>query len=512
MSKRALITVYDKTGLEEFARGLAELDWTLVATGDTTEAIRSYGLEAVSVEEMTKSPELLGGRVKTLHPKVHAAILARRDREDDVADLAGSEIEPFDLVCVNFYPFAKVVARYGVREEDAVEMIDIGGPTIVRAAAKNYSNVIVVSRPDQYGVLLEELRESGGDVALDTRRRMAGEAFATTAAYESAIAAWFADREAFPETLTTTFVKVLDLPHGENPHQRGALYAEAYGRRHLLSRVEQLHGRELSYNNLNDLSVARLIIDEFTLPSCVIVKHANPCGVAVGSSPEEAFIRALSADPTSAYDGVVILNRPVSAELGNLLAEQFIGVLFAPAYAQKAVDALRERETRVLTHYERRRGDPGEKDYRRVLGGVLAQDRDWGLEDRSGMEVVCGEVSEEAWGDLLFAWKVVKHVTSNAIVIARGLQTIGICGGQPSRLDAVTVAIDRARQHGHDLKGAALASDALFPFDDGPRQALEAGIGYVVQPGGSKRDRELIEAVKEAGAAMVFTHRRHYKH
>jgi phosphoribosylaminoimidazolecarboxamide formyltransferase/IMP cyclohydrolase len=511
VSKRALISVYDKTGLEEFARGLAGLDWELVASGDTTEALTSFGLKATSVEELTKSPEMLGGRVKTLHPSVHAAILARRDSEEDVAALSESSIEPFDLVCVNFYPFAKVVARYGIREEDAVEMIDVGGPTIARAAAKNFAHVAVVSRVDQYGFVLDELRKTG-ELSFETRRQLAGEAFAATAAYESAIAAWFADREAFPETMTTTFIKVLDLPYGENPHQRGALYAEAYSRRHLLSRVEQLHGRELSFNNLNDLSTARLIIDEFTLPACVIVKQANPCGVAVGSSPEEAFIRALSADPTSAYGGVVILNRPVSAELGNLLAEHFIDVLFAPAYAQKAVDALREHETRVLTHYERRRGDPAEKDYKRVLGGILAQDRDWGLEDRSGMEVVCGEVSEEAWGDLLFAWKVVKHVMSNAVVIARGLQTIGVCGGQPGRIDALKVAIERARQHGHELEGASLASDGYFPFPDGPKLALESGIKHFIQPGGAKRDKESIDVVGEGGGAMVFTHRRHYRH
>jgi phosphoribosylaminoimidazolecarboxamide formyltransferase/IMP cyclohydrolase len=509
--KRALICVYDKTGLEELGKGLAELDYELVASSDTAEALASFGLKVTTVEELTKSPEMLGGRIKTFHPSIYAAVLARRDREEDVTSLSEQDIEPFDFVCVNFYPFAKVVARYGVREEDAVEMIDIGGPTIARAAAKNFVHVAVVSRVEQYAFVLDELRQSG-DLSEETRRLLAAEAFATTAAYESAIAAWFADREAFPETMTTTFLKVLDLPYGENPHQRGALYAEAYGRRHLLSRVEQLHGRELTFNNLNDLSTARLIIDEFTLPACVIVKHSNPCGVAVGSSPEEAFIRALSADPTSAYGGVVILNRPISADLGKLLSDQFIEVLFAPAYAQKAVDALRERETRVLTHYERRRGDPAEKDYKRVLGGLLAQDRDWGLEDRSGMEVVCGEIGEEAWGDLLFAWKVVKHVVSNAIVIAKGLQTIGICGGQSSQLDAVKVATERAREHGHDLSGASLASDALFPFPDGPKLALETGISYIIQPGGSKRDREEIESVTEAGGAMVFTHRRHTKH
>jgi phosphoribosylaminoimidazolecarboxamide formyltransferase/IMP cyclohydrolase len=512
MSRRALISVYDKTGLEVFAKGLAELGYELVASGGSAEHLRKHNLAVTSVEELTAAPDLLGGQVKTLHPQVHAGILARRERPDDIASLEEHQIEPFDLVCVNFYPFAKVVSRYGVREEDAVEMIDIGGPSIVRGAAKNFQYVVVVCRPDQYGFVLDELREHG-DVAADTRRQLAAEAFAATASYEASIASWFADRESFPERLVPTFVKVLDLPYGENPHQRAAFYAEEHTRRHLLSRVEQLHGPELSFNNLNDLSAARIIIDEFTLPACVIVKHANPCGVAVGASPEEAFIRALAADPTSAFGGIVILNRPVNAELGQLLADQFVEVLFAPAYAQKAIDALRQKKnTRVLTHYERRRGDPDEKDYRRVLGGLLVQDRDFGIEDRSAMEVACGEVDEEAWGDLLFGWKVVKHVTSNAIVVAKGLQTLGVGAGQSSRVDSVKIAIEKARSNGHDLTGASLASDAFFPFPDGAQVALDAGITHFIQPGGSKRDREVIEAVRAAGAAMVFTHRRHFRH
>jgi phosphoribosylaminoimidazolecarboxamide formyltransferase/IMP cyclohydrolase len=509
--KRALISVYDKSGLDEFAKGLVDLGVELIASGGTAEHLRSLELPVTEVEHLSKQKEMLGGRVKTLHPSIHGAILARRDSQEDMDSLSEAGIEPIDLVIVNFYPFPKVIARYGVREEDAVEMIDIGGPAMVRAAAKNFRHVGVVARPDQYGFVLDELKEAK-DLSPDTRRQLAAEAFSTSAAYESAIAAWFADREPFPEVLTTSFVKVLDLPYGENPHQRGAFYAEANSRRHLLSRVEQLHGKELTFNNLNDLSAARLIIDEFTLPACVIVKHANPCGVAVGSSPEEAFIRALASDPTSAYGSIVILNRPVSAELGKLLSEQFIEVLFAPAYAQKAIDSLREKQTRVLTHYERRRGDPAEKDYKRVMGGILAQDRDWGIEDRSGMEVACGEVDEEAWGDLLFAWKVCKHVKSNAIVLAKGLQTIGIGGGQSSRVDSVKIAVDRATAHGHDLTGASLASDAFFPFADGPKAAIDAGVTNFIQPGGSTRDREVIEAVRDAGAAMVFTHRRHFQH
>jgi len=512
MSRRALISVYDKTGLEVFATGLAQLGFELVASGGTAEHLRKHNLAVTTVEEVTETPELLGGQVKTMHPAIHAGILARRERQDDVASLEEHAIQPFDLVCVNFYPFAKVVSRYGVREEDAVEMIDIGGPSIVRGAAKNFQHVAVICRPDQYGFVLDELREHS-DLSPDTRRQLAAEAFAATASYEASIAGWFADRESFPERLVPTFVKVLDLPYGENPHQRAAFYAEEHTRRHLLSRVEQLHGPELSFNNLNDLSAARTIIDEFTLPACVIVKHANPCGVSVGASPEEAYIRALGSDPTSAFGGVVILNRPVNPELGGLLADQFVEVLFAPAYAQKAIDALREKKnTRVLTHYERRRGDPDEKDYRRVLGGLLVQDRDFGIEDRSAMEVVCGEVDEEAWGDLLFAWKVVKHVVSNAVVITKNLQTIGIGAGQSSRVDSVKIALEKAQSNGHGLVGASIASDAFFPFPDGVQVALDAGATSVIQPGGSKRDREVIEAVRSAGASMVFTHRRHFRH
>ncbi|MGZ4397842.1 MAG: bifunctional phosphoribosylaminoimidazolecarboxamide formyltransferase/IMP cyclohydrolase [Gaiellaceae bacterium] len=511
MIKRALISVYDTTGLDDLARGLADAGCELLASGGSAAHLRTLGLAVTEIDHVTKAPDLLGGRVKTLHPAIHAAILARRDNEEDLASLHEREIEPIDLVCVNFFPFAKVIARYGVREEDAVEMIDVAGPAIVRGAAKNFRDVAVLSRPDQYGFVLDEIRQTN-DLSADTRRQLAAEAFATSAAYESSIAAWFADREPFPDTLTTSFIKVLDLPHGENPHQRAALYAEANSRRHLLSRVEQLHGRELGFNNLHDLSVARLIIDEFTLPACVIVKHGGPCGVAVGASPEEAFIRALAADPTSAEGGVVILNRPVSAELGQQLADQLIEVLFAPAYAQKAIDALRAKNTRVLTHYERRRGDPSEKDYKRVLGGLLAQDRDWGIEDRSGMEVVCGEVDEEAWGDLLFAWKVGKHVKSNAIVVARGLQTIGIGAGQPGRMEACRLAVEQAKKYGHTLTGASLASDAFLSSSDAVAIALEAGITSIIQPGGSRSDRDVIESVRKAGAAMVFTHRRHFAH
>jgi phosphoribosylaminoimidazolecarboxamide formyltransferase/IMP cyclohydrolase len=510
---RALISVYDKAGLQGFARGLAELGWQLVASGGTADYLETeVGLDVDRVEELTGVAEMLGGRVKTLHPAIHAAILARRDHAPDVATLAEQEIEPFDLVCVNLYPFSEVSGRYGVREEEAVEMIDVGGPSMLRGAAKNFAHCAPVCRPERYEAVLEELREAG-ELSLATRRSLAAEAFATTAAYETAIARWFGDVEAFPETLVTAFTKVTDLRYGENPHQRGAYYAEQGARVHLLSRVEQLHGKELSLINLLDLSAARLMLREFALPACVIVKHANPCGVAVAGTIEEAYERALASDPVSAFGMVCAVNRPVSAGLGEALADRFIDVLFAPGYDEAALEALRRKEAIRILHDRERRGFPrGERDFKRVLGGLLVQDRDWDVDDREGMEVACGQPDEETWGDLIFAWRVGKHVGSNAIVLAKDLATIGIGGGQTSRVDAVNLALEKAREHGHDVQGAVLASDAFFPFPDGPQAALDAGVTAIIQPGGSRRDPDVVDAVRSAGATMVLTGRRHFRH
>jgi len=510
--KRALLSVWDKTGLEEFARGLAELDVELVASGGTAEFLGECGIEATRVEELTEIPEMLGGRVKTLHPRIHAAILARRDHPDDLAALDEHDISPFDLVCVGLYPFAQIVARHGVTEKDAVEMIDIGGPSMLRGAAKNFAHVVPVCRPERYPEILAELGEDG-ELSDETRRELAAEAFATTAAYEAAIATWFLGREAFPERFIPSFAKVANLAYGENPHQRAAYYAEEGARRHLLSRVDQVHGRQLSFNNLNDLSAARRLLGEFQLPACVIVKHANPCGVGIAASIEEAFAKAHDADPVSAYGMVLALNRPVSAELGQQLAEKFIDVVISPEYEEAGLEAMRQKPaTRILVDRERRRGDLGEREYKRVIGGLLVQDGDREIDDRSVMELVCGEAREEVWGDLLFAWRVCKHVVSNAIVLAKDLQTIGIGGGQTSRVDSVRIALAKARDHGHDVAGSVLASEALIPFADGPELALEVGVTAIIQPGGAKRDEEVVQAVRQAGAAMVFTHRRHFRH
>jgi phosphoribosylaminoimidazolecarboxamide formyltransferase/IMP cyclohydrolase len=513
MLARALISVFDKTGLDVFARALADLGVEIVASRGTARYIAELGLPATSIDEVTEIPELLGGRVKTLHPRIHAAILARRNSDDDLAALTEHEIRPFDLVCVNLYPFSQVAGRKDVREEEAVEMIDIGGPAMLRAAAKNFEHVAPVCSIERYEPLIAELRATG-DIDFTTRRELAAEAFMHTAAYEASIAAWFADRETFPERLILSLEKVSGLPYGENPHQRAAYYAEAGARRHLLSRVDQLGGRELSFNNLNDLDAARAVLREFELPTCTIVKHANPCGVALASTVDQAFDGASGADPVSAYGGVVAFNRPVDEALGERLAERFIEVLIAPGYADAALEKLRRKEAlRILEDRERRGGTSGERSYKRVLGGLLVQDADSDVDDREGMKVVTARHPDEpSWGDLLFAWRVAKHVASNAVVIAKDLQTIGIGAGQMSRVDAVRIALDKAREHGHDPTGAALASDGFFPFADGPALALAAGVTAVIQPGGSKRDSEVVEAVDGAGATMVFTSRRHFKH
>jgi phosphoribosylaminoimidazolecarboxamide formyltransferase/IMP cyclohydrolase len=391
-------------------------------------------------------------------------------------------------------------------------MIDIGGPSMLRAAAKNFAHVAPVSDPAQYDAVLDEFRVHG-TLSASTRNALAADAFACTAAYEAAIARWFAEGEGLPETLSLAFEKVQDLAYGENPHQRGAYYREIGARRHLLSHVEQLHGRALSFNNLNDLAGALTLLREFTVPACVIVKHANACGVAVAATIEDAYERALASDPLSAFGMVCAVNRSVSVELGKRIAEQFVDVLFAPDYELNALGAWQAKPaTRILVDRDRRAFGAEELEYKRVPGGLLVQDRDWDVQERDTMTVVAGSLTEEQWGNLLFAWRVCKHIWSNAIVIAKDLQTIGIGAGQQSRVDAVRLAIEKAQTYDHDLEGSVLASDAFFPFSDGPEQALARGVTAIIQPGGSKRDDEVIKAVERAGASMVFTGRRHFRH
>ena len=508
---RALLSAYDKAGLPELARGLAGLGFELVASGGTAAVLREAGLDVTGVEELTGFGEMLGHRVVTLHPAIHGAILARRDVPEDLAELAAHDIEPFDLVCVNLYPFEETIASPDTTYADAIEKIDVGGPAMLRAAAKSHADVIPLCRPPDYATVVDELRSGG--VSAATRRALAAHAFATTAAYDAAIARWL-EAAPFPQTLVVALDRERELAYGENPHQRAAYYIERGVTGGLLAGVAQLHGKALSYNNLNDLSAARVLAASLgDTPACVIVKHANPCGVAVGDTIEEAYAKALAADPVSAYGGVVVLTRPVSAALGAPLAEQFVEVLLAPGFDEHALAALAAKpSTRILDAVSAPGLPAGGLDLARVPGGLLVQDRDVDPDPRETMEVVCGAVADATWPDLLFAWDVVRSVTSNAIVLVRESRTIGIGAGQMSRIDAVRIAVDKAREHGHSVEGAVLASDAFFPFADGPRLALDAGVVAVIQPGGSKRDDEVVAAVERAGAAMVFTGRRHFRH
>jgi phosphoribosylaminoimidazolecarboxamide formyltransferase/IMP cyclohydrolase len=518
--RRALISVSDKTSVADFARGLAGAGAEIISTGGTLAALREAGIEARSVEELTGSPEILDGRVKTLHPRLHAALLAVRDDPDHMATLEEEGIEPIDLVCVNLYPFVEAIAGREVDPNVAIENIDVGGPTMIRAAAKNHRHVAVVVKPESYDAVLAELEECDGEISASTRHWLANEAFACTALYDAAISRWFAESyEDFPEHLVLGFEKLLDLSYGENPHQRAALYADAGARSHVLSKVGKEHGRALSFNNVLDLDSARRLLSEFDEPACVIVKHNNPCGVGVGKDAAEAYGRALDCDPMSAFGSVIALNRPVDKSLAKRLHEQFIEVLVAPSYDEKALAKLQEKEAiRILVDDERREQPATERDYKRVRAGLLVQDRDGEPETRELMEVVTeAQPSEEQWADLCFAWTVVRQVRSNAIVIAREGATLGIGAGQMSRVDSVRIAIDKTRDARGDraddlLSGAALASDAFFPFADGPQAAIDAGVTSIIQPGGSKRDAEVIEACNAAGVAMVFTKHRHFRH
>ena len=513
--RRALLSVSDKTGVIEFARGLAALGVELVSTGGTATALREGGLEVRNIETFTGFPEIMGGRVKTLHPKLYAGVLALRDDPGHMAAADEHEIEFVDLVCVNLYPFEAWAGRRGVTEHEVLEHIDIGGPTMIRAAAKNFAFTGVVVKPESYDAVLQELREFDNRLSLPTRENLAAEAFAYTARYDTAISRWFAEKQGeFPELMMSAFEKVTDLSYGENPHQRAAYYSQVGARMHVLSQVRQRGGKELSFNNVLDINAGRLLVQEFEVPACVIIKHNNPCGVAVGGSALEAYRRAFACDPQSAFGGVICFNRPVDEELAQALLGQFVEVVLAPGLTDDAVTALCTKPNlRILDDEERRRVNISEWDLKRVMGGLLVQDRDLDLEDRSEMEVVSErKPSEREWGEMLFAWKVCKHVRSNAIVLAKDLASVGIGAGQMSRVDSVRLAIEKARATDTDLTGGALASDAFFPFSDGPQLAVDAGITAVIQPGGSVRDHEVVEAADAAGISMVFTHRRHFRH
>ncbi|MBV9800645.1 MAG: bifunctional phosphoribosylaminoimidazolecarboxamide formyltransferase/IMP cyclohydrolase [Solirubrobacterales bacterium] len=509
---RAVLSVSDKTGIVEFARGLADLGIEIVSTGGTARELAGAGIPVRAISELTGFPEIMDGRVKTLHPKIYAGLLALRDDPEHMQAAEEHGVEFVDLVCVNLYPFERTANARGVSEAEVIENIDIGGPTMIRAAAKNFGFVAPVVSPESYDAVLAELREFDRRLSAPTRESLAAEAFAYTARYDTAIARWFQEkREDFPPLMVRAFEKMLDLPYGENPHQRAAYYAQVGSRTHVLSMVAQLGGKPLSFNNLLDLDSARLLLGEFQIPACVIVKHNNPCGVAVGATVLEAYQRAFAADPMSAYGGVICLNQRVDRELAQALVKQFMEVLFARGYEDDALEVLGTKpDVRLLDDRERRKVNLIDPALRQVVGGMLVQDRDADLEERVEMQVVSERRPTEAdWGELSFAWKVCKHVRSNAIVLSRELATVGIGAGQMSRVDSVRLAIEKSLT---PLEGAVMASDAFFPFPDGPQLALEAGVTAIIQPGGSVRDPEVVEAVDAAGALMVFTSRRHFRH
>jgi phosphoribosylaminoimidazolecarboxamide formyltransferase/IMP cyclohydrolase len=515
--RRALLSVSDKTGLVDFARGLLELEGEIVSTGGTARELTGAGVPVRTIEEFTGFPEMMDGRVKTLHPRLYAGLLALRDREEHLLAAAEHGIEPVDLVCVNLYPFEQTVARGDADAAEVVENIDIGGPTMIRAAAKNHPFAAVVVDPADYPAVLAELRSTGGLLSPATREQLAAAAFALTARYDAAISTWFALRthgEDFPPHWREAYEKVCDLRYGENPHQRAAFYARVGSPTHLLQGVKQVHGKELSFNNLLDLSSARELVEELREPACAIVKHNNPCGCAIGASGREAYERAFACDPQSAYGGVIAVNRPVDCPFAQALAKQFIEVLLAPGFDAAALEVLTEKKNVRLLELAQWPPTTLEVEAKPVMGGQLVQTHDVVAETREQMRTVSArEPSEQEWRDMLFAWVVCRHVRSNAIVIAAEGATIGIGAGQMSRVDAVRIAVEKAQAAQPELlAGAVLASDAFFPFADGPQLAIDAGVSAIIQPGGSVRDEEVIAAANEAGIAMIATGVRHFRH
>jgi phosphoribosylaminoimidazolecarboxamide formyltransferase/IMP cyclohydrolase len=524
MVRRALVSVSDKTGLVPFARRLADRGVELLSTGGTQRALADAGVPVTGVGEFTGAPEILGGRVKTLHPRVHGGILYRRGLASDEADVKARDIPPIDLVVVNLYPFREAVAG-GKPFEECVEEIDIGGPTMVRSAAKNAAHVGVVVDPADYEAVAAEI-EAAGALSEATRYRLMRKAFAHTAAYDAAIAEYLTARDApgaapvrFPETLAAVYGKAQDLRYGENPHQGGAFYrAGREPGEPTVAFARILQGKELSYNNLLDLEAALAAVKEFDEVACVIIKHNTPCGVALGATPGEAFARARACDPASAFGGIVALNRPADAAAAKELTDLFLECVIAPAYDEAARSALAAKKSLRLLEAPKlaapratwsRRPEEA-RELRSISGGLLVMDRDLGAIRREDCKVMTRRApTEQEWRDLLFAWKVVKHVKSNAIVFARGDRTAAIGGGQTSRVESVKTAVMKAQL---EVRGSSVGSDAFFPFRDGVDEIARAGATAIIQPGGSVRDAETIAAADEAGIAMVATGMRHFRH
>lgn len=513
--KKALISVSDKTGLVPFARRLTAAGVEIISTGGTAASLKEAGISVIGISDVTGFPEIMDGRVKTLHPNIHGGLLAVRDNESHMRQLKELNIGTIDLVVVNLYPFKETIAKPGVTYAEAIENIDIGGPTMLRSAAKNHQFVSVVVDPADYEQVAGEI-EAAGDTTLETRRRLAAKVFRHTAAYDALIAGYLNETvgEVFPENLTVTYEKVQDLRYGENPHQRAAFYQEPLHGRAAVSRAEQLHGKELSYNNINDADAALAIVREYAEPAVVAIKHSNPCGVGIGTDIREAYQKAYDADPVSIFGGIVAANRPIDEATALLMKETFLEIILAPDFTQEALDILKEKKNlRLLRLPSIAETQPQKTAVLRVApvaGGALVQDCDLKqLTDEEIRVVTDREPTEGELAQLKFAWKVVKHVKSNAIVLARDNMTIGVGAGQMNRVGAAKIAIEQA---GDKAQGAVLASDAFFPMPDTVEAAAKAGITAIIQPGGSVRDQDSIDACNRFGIAMVFTSVRHFKH
>jgi phosphoribosylaminoimidazolecarboxamide formyltransferase/IMP cyclohydrolase len=521
MIKQALISVSDKTGVLEFARALSAQGVNILSTGGTAKLLADHGIKVTEVADYTGFPEMLDGRVKTLHPKVHGGILARRDFPEHVAALQTHGIPTIDMVVVNLYPFQQTVAKEQCSLEDAIENIDIGGPAMLRSSAKNHKDVVVVCDPSDYNRVLKEMQANRGEVTYETKFDLAKKVFAHTAQYDGAIANYLsslgedkqhATRSAYPETLNLHFNKVQDMRYGENPHQSAAFYRDPAPVEGALANYTQLQGKELSYNNIADADAAWECVKTFDETACVIIKHANPCGVAVGADPLEAYSKAFQTDPTSAFGGIIAFNRELDGKAAEAVARQFVEVLIAPSFSNEAKQVFSAKQNVRLLQIPLGKG-VNAYDLKRVGGGLLVQSPDAKNVTLSELKVVTKkQPTQQQLQDLMFAWRVAKFVKSNAIVFCANGMTLGVGAGQMSRVDSARIASIKAQNAGLSLAGSAVASDAFFPFRDGLDVVVDAGATCVVQPGGSMRDQEVIDAADERGVVMLFTGTRHFRH
>jgi phosphoribosylaminoimidazolecarboxamide formyltransferase/IMP cyclohydrolase len=511
-ARRALVSVHDKNGLLEFAKGLEELGVEILCTGGTERVLKEGGVKGLkSISEYTQQKEILGGRVKTLHPMIFGGILADRDKANHMDELGGAGVDPIDIVVVNLYPFESILGKEGTTTAEAIELIDIGGITLIRAAAKNFKDVAILVSPSQYQQVLEELKKGDGALSEETRRGLALEAFARSSAYDTTIFNYFRKKDALPRHLRVGLGKSGELRYGENPYQPAAFYTDPYFGFTSVHNAENIRGIPLSFNNILDLNSALGIVMEFERPTSAVIKHTVPCGLASADTPSEAYVWAHKSDPLSAFGSVVGFNRKVDAASAEAMRKHFVECLIAPDYDEEALKVLdRKKKLRILKTGPFGKKDPYELQYLNVRGGMLAQETNFPELDMNSLKVVTEKKpTEEQLRTMQFAWKAVRFVKSNGIVLARDTRTIGVGGGQTSRVDAVTIA---CRKAGEEAKGSVLASDAFFPFRDGIDEAGKAGVSAVIQSGGSKRDEETIKAANEHGMSMVFTGSRLFRH